>query len=363
MPPDRTWSAFPSTLEQVICCSVAGILKQEVPEIILFCGGPEATADQQRLLGEAPWDFLIHGEGESALVAVVRLLLEGKDGASAAGTATLQGGLLQSNPAAPPAELEDLPSPLLSGRSIRQSIQGCSGRYPAAAVLAAISVLTAAAAARCGAFPWSGLRQSCTGLSPTGSPRSLCSTPPSTATGSGLSESCDSSERSLPQIHFHFEVRSEFLDRQQAELFAAITCSLQIGLQSAEQLLSCRMSAEASAGLIFLQKWRCSTIAGAVFGFDLIYGLPGDTLPAFRTASTLPSDSIRTISTSSRWRCSPAPGWRRVLPNWGCTTCRSPPTLLISSPDISGRRYGQQQADLQRPAISSTAGGKLSPGF
>ncbi|MCP6657823.1 radical SAM protein, partial [Klebsiella pneumoniae] len=35
-------------------------------------------------------------------------------------------------------------------------------------------------------------------------------------------------------VHFHFEVRSEFIDREMAKLFAGITCSLQIGLQSAD---------------------------------------------------------------------------------------------------------------------------------
>ena len=36
-----------------------------------------------------------------------------------------------------------------------------------------------------------------------------------------------------PDIHFFFEIRSEFIDREMAGLFAAIRCSLHIGLQSA----------------------------------------------------------------------------------------------------------------------------------
>lgn len=40
--------------------------------------------------------------------------------------------------------------------------------------------------------------------------------------------------RIAPQIHFHFEVRAEFIDAEMARLFAGIIRSLQIGLQSAE---------------------------------------------------------------------------------------------------------------------------------
>jgi Coproporphyrinogen III oxidase and related Fe-S oxidoreductases len=40
--------------------------------------------------------------------------------------------------------------------------------------------------------------------------------------------------RIAPDIHFHFEVRSEFIDPEMAQLFADIVCSLQIGLQSAD---------------------------------------------------------------------------------------------------------------------------------
>ena len=37
-----------------------------------------------------------------------------------------------------------------------------------------------------------------------------------------------------PRTHFHFEVRSEFIDHEMAELFGEISCSLQIGLQSSD---------------------------------------------------------------------------------------------------------------------------------
>ena len=84
-----------------------------------------------------------------------------------------------------------------------------------------------------------------------------------------------------PQIHFHFEVRSEFIDREMAELFAGITCSLQIGLQSADpQVL--KQVGRSFRRDDFVSRTMLLNESGAVFGFDLMYGLPGDTLAGFR---------------------------------------------------------------------------------
>ena len=45
-----------------------------------------------------------------------------------------------------------------------------------------------------------------------------------------------------PAIHFFFELRSEFIDAELAKLFAAIRCSLQIGLQSADDAVLRKIS-------------------------------------------------------------------------------------------------------------------------
>jgi radical SAM superfamily enzyme YgiQ (UPF0313 family) len=87
--------------------------------------------------------------------------------------------------------------------------------------------------------------------------------------------------RITPQIHFHFEVRSEFIDREMAELFAGITCSLQIGLQSADPQVLNEVGRSFKRN-DFVNKTMFLNDVGAVFGFDLMYGLPGDTLDGFR---------------------------------------------------------------------------------
>jgi radical SAM superfamily enzyme YgiQ (UPF0313 family) len=81
-------------------------------------------------------------------------------------------------------------------------------------------------------------------------------------------------------IHWHFEGRAELLTREQARRFARIKASLQIGLQSAEPKVA------AKAGRPFDKRRFASRIAllneeGVIFGLDLIYGLPGDTLAGY----------------------------------------------------------------------------------
>ncbi len=84
-----------------------------------------------------------------------------------------------------------------------------------------------------------------------------------------------------PDIGWNFELRAELLDPAQAEAFTRLSCFVQIGLQSSspEVLALNERSFDAqkfSAGLKLLNR------KGVVFGLDLIYGLPGDTLEGFK---------------------------------------------------------------------------------
>jgi len=82
-------------------------------------------------------------------------------------------------------------------------------------------------------------------------------------------------------IAWNFEIRAELLDRPQAEAFASMPCSLQIGLQSVrpEVLAAINRGMDRKK---FAAKVGLLNAAGAVFGLDLIYGLPGDTLAGFK---------------------------------------------------------------------------------
>jgi len=84
----------------------------------------------------------------------------------------------------------------------------------------------------------------------------------------------------LSGAFFHFECRAEFITTQLAKAFASIPCSLQIGLQSSNEKVLALVNRPFNTKE-FKRKIALLNESGAVFGFDLIYGLPGDTLAGF----------------------------------------------------------------------------------
>ena len=87
--------------------------------------------------------------------------------------------------------------------------------------------------------------------------------------------------KTAPLIHFTFEIRAEFIDREIASLFAGINCSLQIGLQSAHREVLANVNRTIDT-VKYAEKISLLNSAGVIFGLDLIYGLPGDTPDGFK---------------------------------------------------------------------------------
>jgi hypothetical protein len=81
--------------------------------------------------------------------------------------------------------------------------------------------------------------------------------------------------------HWHFEVRAELLTREQARRFARLGASLQIGLQTSEPKTAALIGRDFDRRR-FRSRIGLLNEEGAVFGLDLIYGLPGDSLAGFR---------------------------------------------------------------------------------
>ena len=82
-------------------------------------------------------------------------------------------------------------------------------------------------------------------------------------------------------ILWNFEVRAELLDAKQAQAFGDLNCSVQIGLQSIQPKVMEAIGRDFDRK-VFVKKIDLLNTNGVVFGFDLIYGLPGDSLRGFR---------------------------------------------------------------------------------
>ncbi len=263
------------------CCALVHLLRKQFPALLIVAGGPEATADPAGLLQQAPFNLLAVGEGEQTLAELVDRLERGESLEGLPGTARLVAGELRQVPRPKIEDLAQLPSPYLAGLldehisngMVWQLSRGCPyacefcydgmgdrkvRRYPLERLEAELDYLVARGAAQVFALD-------STFNTDKKRAKSLLRLIRDTA----------------PGVHFHFEVRHELLDKEQAELFAELTCSLQIGLQSADPAVAGGVGRTFDRA-DFSRKVMLLNDSGATFGFDLIYGLPDDTLARFR---------------------------------------------------------------------------------
>ncbi len=260
-------------------CALADELRRKHPDIILFCGGPEVTADPESILSRGNFDFVITGEGEVPFLSLCQVLKDDGDYSEIAGV-LLPG---HGNPPPPPPlpNLDSIPSPYLTGvldthaftGILWQLSRGCSFTcdfcFDARGIHGVRHFSLERLEEELRLFAATGVRQifvldSTFNLNPKRAKKILRMI-----------------EKNAPDIHFHFEVRNEFIDREMAQLFTRIACSLQIGLQSADPEVL-KLVGRTFNKADFTTKVGLLNESGAIFGFDLMYGLPGDTLEGFR---------------------------------------------------------------------------------
>jgi len=251
--------------------AIAAHLKSAKPGIILFAGGAEATADVAGVLADPAMDFVLPGEGEEIIVEAMRRLLQGDPPLTLAEWAQPR----------PVKDLTDLPSPYLDGTLRPEDYGGalwelsrgcpftCDFCFEARGTAGTRRIPQARVEAELDLFEARGIREVFV-LDPTFNYHK----PQAKQVLRLIADRA-------PGTHFFFEVRSEFLDEEMAGLFAAIHCTLQIGLQSAHDDVLRNISRsfdpeDFEAKILLLHQ------AGVPYGFDLIYGLPGDTLEGFR---------------------------------------------------------------------------------
>ncbi len=260
-------------------CEIAAELRRNNPAVILFCGGPEVTADPESFLNLEIFNFIIIGEGEVPFSSFCQALEYGRDYSKIPGV-VLPGSVVLTVPP-PVTDLDSIPSPYLTGvidshkysGILWQLSRGCSFTcdfcFDARGIHGVRQFSLERLEAELHHFSASGVSQifvldSTFNLNPKRAKNLLRLI-----------------EKNAPDIHFHFEIRNEFIDREMAKLFARIACSLQIGLQSADPVVL-RIVGRSFDKADFSVKVGLLNESGAVFGFDLIYGLPGDSLKGFR---------------------------------------------------------------------------------
>ncbi|MDX2478972.1 MAG: radical SAM protein [Desulfuromusa sp.] len=257
------------------------LLRQQKPELNMLAGGPEASADSQKVMKEGSLDGIIRGEGETSFAELIIKLSAGKAVTGIAGFLSASQNSHTIPPAAVCSDLSILPSPWLNGQL--QLEQNCGVLWEVARGCQFNCAFCYDAKGHQGVrpLPADRLRKELRLFvkHQVGQIWILDSTfnaPPER--GKQLLEML---LELAPQIHFHIEAKADFLDTETIELLSQLSCSVQIGLQSA----TAQVLKPLHRNLIpkqMEQRLRQMSSAGITFGLDLIYGLPGDNHAGFK---------------------------------------------------------------------------------
>ncbi|HBA71809.1 MAG: B12-binding domain-containing radical SAM protein [Geobacteraceae bacterium GWC2_55_20] len=263
------------------CLEIAAALRRILPETLIFAGGPEATANPEGVLREGVLDFVIAGEGEGPFADLCEHLLAGSELPEIPGL--IRKGDPFRTPALPVSNLDTIPSPYLNGILDCGSYDGILWQLSRGCSFKCDFCFDARGNHGVRRFSLERVEAELRHFASKGVSQVFVLDSTFNQDVKRAKNILRLIRKTAPQIHFHFEVRSEFIDREMAELFAQITCSLQIGLQSANPQVLKRVGRSFDRD-DFSRRAGLLNDSGAVFGFDLIYGLPGDTLNSFRNS-------------------------------------------------------------------------------
>ncbi len=263
------------------CCSLADMLRLSSPGLTIIAGGPEATADPVGVMGEAPFDFLVVGEGETALSDALDFLECDGSLHGVAGIASRVDGEVVVTRRSPVADPGALPSPYLTGVLDRHVANGVLWQLSRGCSFGCDFCFDGMGDRKVRRFPMERLEAELDHMVRRGVNQVFVLDSTFNQDAGRAKTILRMIRKKAPHVHFHFEVRSELLDAEQARLFAGMSCSLQIGLQTSDPKVARNVGRSLDRN-DFISKIGLLNRAGAVFGFDLIYGLPGDSLALFR---------------------------------------------------------------------------------
>lgn len=247
--------------------ALARRIRTEAAHVMLIAGGPEASACCVEMQKEQLFDTIVSGEGESAVAALLRQLRQPRPAAVAS--------IIHSKV----FPLEQQQSPWLTATIqpergvLWETSRGCPFRcsfcYDARGRHKLRTVSPQRLAAELQLFARSGVEQIWILDSTFNYPLER---------GKQLLRLL---LQHAPDIHYHLEAKAEYLDTELVELLSRLSCSVQIGLQSArvEVLRNIRRAFDPER---FAANVQLLNAAAITFGIDLIYALPGDDVAGLR---------------------------------------------------------------------------------
>jgi hypothetical protein len=250
--------------------SLAADLQRQRPHLVIFAGGPEVTANPAGIVQHAAIDFVLPGEGENIVVEAMQLLLEDCPPAHIGDRVH----------AAPVTDLSRLPSPYLTGLLPPDQYPGLLWELSRGCPFRCDFCFESRGSDKVRRFPLDRLRAELELFAASGVQQLFVLDPTFNYNPTHAKQLLRMMAEVAPEIHYTIEVRAEFIDEEMAGLFAGINCALQIGLQSSDPAVLAKVNRTLDPD-DFVERILLLHEAGVVYGFDLIYGLPGDHLQGF----------------------------------------------------------------------------------
>ena len=284
-----------------LCCSVyvwnhtlleavARKIKRLLPDCVCIAGGPEVTANPT---GFAQFDYMIAGQGERAMVELLCALEEKQKIGNCAGRAfnvqgvyaqkdalTAQsaqmGEILRTCPLPPDVTV----SPYLDGTIDPSKYGGALWELARGCPFKCSYCYESKGEQKIAYFPLARLEKEIELFAKKNIAQVFVLDPTYNANKQRAVAMIRTIAKKALGMFFYFEARAEFIDRELARAFATIPCALQIGLQSADERVLKNVHRTLDKK-VFTRNIGYLNEAGVTFGFDLIFGLPGDTYAGF----------------------------------------------------------------------------------
>lgn len=251
-------------------------LKKILPDCICIAGGPEVTADPTSF---DSFDFMTAGQGELATAELLNEIESGKNPDDIPGIYERKDSR-QNVVRAVPCPVELCPSPYLDGTIDPSKYGGALWELARGCPFKCSYCYESKGEKKIAYFPMERLEKEIELFAKKNIAQVFVLDPTYNASKERAMKMLKIIEKKAPGMFFYFEARAEFIDRELAHAFARIPCALQIGLQSAnpDVLKNVHRTLDKKK---FIRNIGFLNEAGVTFGFDLIYGLPGDDFKGF----------------------------------------------------------------------------------
>ena len=263
-----------------ILTDLVTILQKINNRLIFICGGPEATANPFSMKN---FDYAIVGQGEESLPLLLHsLFIKKTDSFSIPGIYCPKKEIADTKVVRScQPKVDTLFSPYLDGTLDPTSYGGALWELARGCPFKCSYCYESKGEKTISYFPKERLDAEIDFFAKKDVPQIFVLDPTYNANKKKALEILKVISKKLPRTFFYFEARAEFIDREMANAFAKIKCAVQFGLQSADENVLKNVNRSFNRK-VFKHNVGFLNDAGVVFGFDLIYGLPGDTFTGFK---------------------------------------------------------------------------------